>query len=252
MGAFLNLLVFLVCTLGSDQMAIQRYLATRDLAAARRSLAVHMASELFMGVLLALVGLAVLGYYSAHPAGFGDANSLVASADELLPRFIIEVLPAGFSGLVIAAILSAAMSSLSSGMNSVSAVITTDFVPRVFPQQLNHAQRVRLARWCSVVIGITAVLLSTVVGHLAGNLFEISIRVVNLFTAPVFVLFFLALFVPSATAFSAVVATLVSVAVAVAVGLVGVLGLELLWTAPSALAAGIAAGIAASGFHPRR
>ena len=71
-----------------------------------------MVTEVLMALLLALVGLAVLGYFTARPSAFGEGVSLVKSADELFPRFVVVGLPAGLTGLVIAAILSAAMSSL--------------------------------------------------------------------------------------------------------------------------------------------
>ena len=124
------MLVWMTCTCGADQMAIQRYLATRDVPSARRSFGVHLLTEILMSLLLALVGLAVLGYFTIHPEGLAAGIGLVDQADELLPRFVVTVLPAGLAGLVIAAMLSAAMSSLSSGMNSASAVITTDFIGR--------------------------------------------------------------------------------------------------------------------------
>ena len=67
MGAFLNMAVWMTCTAGADQMAIQRYLSTRDAPSARRSFGVHLLTELLMSLLLAIVGLAVLGYFSVHP-----------------------------------------------------------------------------------------------------------------------------------------------------------------------------------------
>lgn len=242
MGALLNMFVWMTCTAGSDQMAIQRYLATRDVSAARRSFTVHMVTELFMSLLLAAVGLAVLGYFTAFPEIFGKDVSLVASADELFPRFVVVGLPAGLTGLVIAAILSAAMSSLSSGMNSTSAVIVSDFIDRFRHENLSHHAQVRLSRIVSVVMGVIAIVLSMVVGKLTDNLVELCIKVVNLLTSPIFVLFFLALFVPWVKPRGGVAATLVSTGVAVAIAFFKVFNLEMLWTAPCALVAGIAAG----------
>ena len=146
MGALLNMFVWMTCTAGSDQMAIQRYLATRDARAARRSVAVHLVAEVVMVGLLALVGLSVLGYFTARSGTLAYGERLVEGADELFPRFIVMGLPAGLSGLVLAALLSAAMSSLSSGMNSSCAVITTDFLGRFRKAEWTEAQQVRLAQ----------------------------------------------------------------------------------------------------------
>ena len=153
----------------------------------------------------------------------------------------MTVLPAGLSGLVIAAMLSAAMSSLSSGMNSASAVITTDFINRI-KRRASQSEEVRLARNVSVIIGVIAVVLSMFVGQLASNLLELCIKVVNLLTSPLFVLFFLALFVPWAKPRGGIAATVVSIAVAVAIAFFKIGGLEFLWTAPLSFVAGAVVG----------
>jgi hypothetical protein len=95
-------------------------------------------------------------------------------------------------------------------------------------------------------MGALAIALSTVVGSLASNLLELCIKVVNLLTAPLFVLFFLSLFVPWSTPLGGVVATVASVSVAAGIAFFKIFGLEFLWTAPCALVAGIAAGMLAS------
>jgi len=223
-------------------MAIQRYLSTRDAQSARRSFGVHLLTEVVMALLLALVGIAVLGYFTAYPEAAAAGKTLVEQADELLPRFVVTVLPAGLAGLVIAAMLSAAMSSLSSGMNSASAVITTDFIGRFQNVKWSQHENIRIARLASVAIGIVAVLLSLFVGHLASNLLELCIKVVNLLTAPLFVLFFLALFIPWANSRGAAGATVTSIGIAVGIAFFKLGGLEFLWTGPAAFVTGVLAG----------
>ena len=243
MGAFLNMAVWMVCTCGSDQMAMQRYLSTRDAKSARRSLIVHLLTEVLMIGLLAIVGIAVLGYYMAHPEEIKSGATLISQADELLPRFVVTVLPAGLAGLVIAAMLSAAMSSLSSGMNSASAVITSDFLNQRQRKLYSHEQNVRLARLVSILVGIVAVLLSMFVGQLASNLLELCIKVVNLLTAPLFVLFFLALFVPWAKPRGGIASAVASISVAVGIAFFKWGGLEFLWTAPLSFVVGAVVGM---------
>ncbi|HET6575961.1 MAG TPA: sodium/solute symporter [Fimbriiglobus sp.] len=240
-GAFVGMLVWMTCTAGSDQMAIQRYLATRDAAAARRSFAVQLLTTVLSVGLLGLAGLAVLGYFQARPGELPTGWSIVGQADKLMPHFIVIGLPSGLTGLVIAAILAAAMSSLSSGFNSTSAVIVTDFVGRAGGHVLSPRGEVRLARATSILVGVVAVGLSLVVGSLAGNLLELCFKVVNLLTAPIFVLFFLALFVPRATPLGAVAATVSSVSAAVQVNF-GWGGGWFLWAPLAALAAGVSVG----------
>jgi SSS family transporter len=250
-GAFVAMLVWMTCTAGSDQMSIQRYLATRDAASARRSFGIQLLSTVLSMGLLGLAGLAVLGYFQARPEEMKTGWQLAKDADKLMPHFIVIGLPAGLTGLVIAAILAAAMSSLSSGLNSSSTVIVTDFVGRAGGRVMSATEEVRLARYVSVLVGVVAVGLSLVVGGLATNLLELCFKVVNLLTAPIFVLFFLALFVPRATPLAAVAATVASVATAVAVAF-GWDAKWFLWSPPAALLAGVTAGVLASLLPVRR
>ncbi len=242
MGAFLNMLVWMTCTAGADQMAIQRYLATRDASAARWSFGIHLVTEALMSFILGLVGLAVLAYFVAYPPASLQASELIERADELLPLFVVTVLPGGVAGLVIAAMISAAMSSLSSGVNSASAVIMKDFIGCLRSKSLTPNEEVLIARWSAVAVGVIAVLISMFVGQLGTNLLELCVKVVNLLTAPLFVLFFLALFVPWAKPVGAIAATIVSVGLAIAIAFFRLGGLEFLWTGPLSFVAGVVAG----------
>lgn len=248
MGAFLNMFVWMICTSGSDQMAIQRYLSMSNPKVARKAFGIQMIVEIIMGALLGLVGLAVLGYYNAHENQFGVGANLINKADELFPSYIANAMPAGFSGLVIAALFSAAMSSLSSGMNSSSAVIESDFINRFSTHAKSKSNHLNQVRVISAVVGIFAILISTFIGRLGDNLLEIGIKCINLLSAPLFVLFFLALFIRRATPLSGVIATIVSVAVAISITFFNIFNLEFMWSAPCSLLAGIGAGVLTSLF----
>ncbi len=129
-GGFLAAFTWWVCTAGSDQMAIQRYLATRDVRAARRMFNTSLAANALLWPFLAVVGMALLAYFRTRPDMLPDGQTGLDSADKLLPIFIVRDLPVGITGLVIAGLLAAAMSSLSSGLNSACSVVTTDFIDR--------------------------------------------------------------------------------------------------------------------------
>ena len=240
LGAAISAFTWYVCTTGSDQMAIQRFLATRDVRAARRSLITSLVTDALTMGLLGLVGLAVLAFFAANRSLLGGGAPLVDEADRLFPTFVVVGLPAGVSGLVIAAILSAAMSSLSSGVNSACAVVNEDFIGRLGRASGTNGGSVWQVRGISVVVGIVAVALSVLVGCVEGNLIELCFKVVNLLTAPLFVLFFTAMFVPWATPFGALTGLGASVSVAIGIAYFDLLGLSFLWMMPASLLAGIA------------
>ena len=108
----LNYVVWYVCTAGGDQTSVQRFMATQDAKAARLAYATQLCTSVIVGVTLGLVGLALLGYFHAHPERLPEGMSLRENADKVFPHFIAFHLPVGISGLVVAAMFAAAMSSI--------------------------------------------------------------------------------------------------------------------------------------------
>jgi SSS family solute:Na+ symporter len=204
-----------VCTAGSDQMAIQRYLATKDIKAAKRMYLNSILSNAFVTLLLAVLGLALFTYFKVHPDALLSGNSIVDEADTLFPKFIVMGLPAGFSGLVLAGLLAASMSSLSSGINSSAMSIINDFILRFGKRAITTGDQVKMAKYISFGIGFIIVLLSFVVGNIKGNLLEITYKTINSLVAPLFVPFFMAMFVHKAKPTATFIGTLSSGVVAI-------------------------------------
>jgi SSS family solute:Na+ symporter len=250
LSAALAHLTWWICTSSSDQIAVQRYLATRDAKGARQVLLTTLIADAVIYVLLAAVGLALLAYIGASIEGLAATGGGRVEADSLFPRFIATELPTGLSGLIIAGLLAAAMSSLSSGVNSSCSVITTDLLERGRGQILDDRTRLRAARWSSVVVGAIVVLLTSVVSAVEGNLLELAFKIVNLLTAPLFGLFFMAMFVRRATTTGTLIGAAAGLAVAVIINfceeLTGQKGISFVWAMPFSLATQIAVGVAAS------
>ena len=245
-GASLSFFAWWVCTAGADQMAIQRYLATRDAPAARRVFNITLLANIAIWPFLGAVGLALLAYFRVRPEMLPSGKTVLDSADELLPIFIVRGLPAGVSGMIIAGLLAAAMSSLSSGLNSACSVITTDFVDRFRKQRGTEGSHVRLATFISLAVGVVVVTLGTLVGQVEGNLLQLCHKVANVLTAPLFLLFFMAMFIPWATSFGTLVGTACSVAAAIAVAYGEVFGLTFIWMMPVSFIVGAAVAMLAS------
>jgi SSS family solute:Na+ symporter len=245
-GAALSQFCWYICTAGSDQMAVQRYLATKNSSQARRMFAISLICDACVAVLLVLIGLTLFAYFSRRPDMLPDGETLVSGADQLFPRFIVTGLPAGVTGLVIAGLAAAAMSSLSSGVSSTSSVVTIDWIDRFRTRKFNEQAKVRVARVMSWVIGAVIVVLSLFALGIGGNLYEKAFKFINLFTAPLFVLFFMAMFVPRATTWSAWAAGLASWGTAVLIAYTKLTGLSFFWIMPLALFVGVIVGGIAS------
>ena len=138
------------------------------------------------------------------------------------------------------------MSSMSAGLNSVSSVIAEDIVKRFRKKTAPAPDPLKQLKKLSYLTGVIVMALSFFVGEVPGNLLDVIMKVVNLFVAPLFVLFFMALFVPFATGRATFWAGIIGVAVAIAVAFWGVFGITVLWIMPVSLVTGIVAGIVLS------
>lgn len=221
LGAILNMFIWHTCTAGGDQTSVQRFMSTGNLRSARRAILTQMCVGILVTVTLAFVGFALLGYFSAFPERIPDGMSLKDNADDLFPHFIAHHLPVGVSGLVVAAMFAAAMSSMDSGVNSITAVVLTDFCDRLGRPLKDERSRVRLARVLALTIGVIVVLGSSQMGRVPGNITAVTQKTSNLLTTPIFALFFFAMFVPFARPLGVWVGAILGVATASAVAFSG-------------------------------
>jgi sodium-coupled monocarboxylate transporter 8/12 len=117
-----------------------------------------------------------------------------------LPYFVVTELPAGFAGLLIAAIYAASMSTISAGINSLTSASLIDFYQRLWPQpNLSQPSQLRLARQLTLVYGVLVIVLAFLVQHL-GTLLEASNSVIGLVGGPLLGMFFLGIFSHRVTA----------------------------------------------------
>lgn len=113
---------------GTDQLMVQRLLAAKNLRESRLALLSSGLVILLQFSLFLLAGAGLYVFYMQHPPSVA-----FASADRIFPSFIVEQMPVGISGLLVAAILAAAMSNLSAALNSLSSTSVIDFYLRWRP-----------------------------------------------------------------------------------------------------------------------
>ena len=254
-GSMLSVFLWTVATAAGDQVAVQRYRATENATAARRAIAIQLAVATIVGVTLGLVGIALLGYYQAHPELLPRDTTLRLQADELFPFFIANQLPPVVTGLVVSGLFAAAMSSIDSGVNSITAVVMTDFLDRFGLKPSTEAKRLLFARLLAVAIGGIIVMTSGLIQYIPGNFMALTNKTVNLLSVPIALLFFFALFVPFSNAGGVWIATIASVSVAVLIAFSGVFfgvnpntgndPISFQWIQPAALLTGVIVGLAA-------
>jgi SSS family transporter len=110
-GAFLSM-----ASHGSDQLIVQRLLTCKSLKESQKALIASGVMVMFQFALFLILGVMLYAYYNGAPI----------RSDEILPRFIVEGLPTGVSGIIIAGVFAAAMSTLSGSLNSLASATMLD------------------------------------------------------------------------------------------------------------------------------
>ncbi len=254
-SATLSVIIWRVCTAGGDQMAIQHYMATKDVRATRRSYLITCIATAVVTIVLAVLGLALLGYFTRFPEMLAAGVDLKAHADDVFPYFVANLLPVGVAGLVVAAIMAAA-SGMDTGVNAVTAVVMKDFFERAGWNPATEELRLRTTKILSFTIGLLVVAASLLVRYVPGNFLEMTNKLANLETTTIFGLFFLALFVRSATPLGALMGTLYGLTSAVLVAfwdlISGEKPISFLYIGVVGLFFNLSVGYLVSRFGPRR
>ena len=162
---------FTTASHGTDQLIVQRLLAARGQKQSATALISSGVAILFQFALFLTVGVMLWAYYRVPSKTFGGA-------DHIYPTFIVSRMPHGISGVLIAAILAAAMSNLSAALNSLSSSAIMDFYARLRPQTDEKKKmlfsRVATLFWALVLFGLAVIAL-----HKAGRVVEVGLQIAS-------------------------------------------------------------------------
>lgn len=174
---FIFLVLFdVVLTFPKDQVLMQRVLSTRSDRDAGRSVWMFAAIMLPGGFLFYLIGTALFVFYRDNPERLDPLMQL----DATFPLFIAAELPFGVTGLIIAGILAASMSTLSSIMNSVATLASVDFYEK-WADKPDPKTSVRFAEWMTVVTGLIGIGAAWLLSRYdIRSLFDVSIELAGL------------------------------------------------------------------------
>ncbi len=133
---------------GTEQLMVQRLLSAKNLGESRAALLSSWVIILFQFTLFLLIGTALWVFY--RDTGLTPP----AVSDRIYPEFIWNKLPPGIAGLIIAAVLAAAMSNLSAALNSLASTTVMDFLKPLWGESRTEAAYLRLARWATLAWGL--------------------------------------------------------------------------------------------------
>ena len=166
-GAFLT-----TASHGTDQLIVQRLLSARSQRQSQAALLSSGVAILFQFTLFLLIGAMLFVYYKFSPPAEAFTRT-----DTIFPTFIVSRMPHGISGLLISAILAAAMSNLSAALNSLSSTTIVDFYARIVPQS-SEEKRVRYSRIATIAWGILLFLLALLARN-GGKVLEMGLSIAS-------------------------------------------------------------------------
>jgi SSS family solute:Na+ symporter len=169
---------------GTDQVTVQRLMAVKGRRGIFKAILFNAGTDFFVIGLLLFIGIGLFAFYQHNPAMLAEG----IEGDKVLPFYIVSRLPVGVSGLLLAAIFAAAMSSMDSGINSLATVVTTDFVRNLRGGAVDETRDVRLARLLTLGFGALATAMAFAVSRME-HIIQAYTSVISLFSAPVLALF---------------------------------------------------------------
>ena len=226
-GCFLTM-----STHGTDQYLVQRYLCTKKPASA--SLALLSSGAVVLGQFIGFlfIGVLLFAFYSpfnsaeytqAGVAGSGiSANFPFLKGDQVFPNFITEHMPPGLSGLVVAAIFAAA---LSSSLNSIAATAVNDLY-KPFARNKSDGHLVKLAGVLTVVVGIVQILVAVAFIKSGESALGLALSVASLINGPILGVFLVGTFLKRSREIHALVGMLASISLMLYI----LLGTKVAWT----------------------
>ncbi len=150
-GAFLN-----TASHGVDQLIVQRLLAAKNERDSKVALLSSGVVIFFQFALFLVVGIMLFAFYQFHPEVIPNHAELAPpiAGDRIFPTFIVTYLPHGVRGIMIAAILAAAMSNLSSSLNALASTTVVDFYRPFLKKEVAPEKQLRFSRWITVFWGV--------------------------------------------------------------------------------------------------
>ncbi|MFH1892081.1 MAG: sodium:solute symporter [Candidatus Zixiibacteriota bacterium] len=198
---------------GCDQSESQRILTTSDARSAQKALLMNGLLRFVLVLTYCFFGVLLLSFLEKNPTFAATLQGV--QPDFLVPSFLIEYVPKGLLGLVVAGIFAASMSSVDSAMNALSAATWRDFLARQFPKMAAFPQErtVRISRLLTIIWGLIATAFAL---YLSGGMETVIVlvnKIGSAFYGPVLAVFLLGIMTRYANQTGAIVGLLSGVTV---------------------------------------
>ena len=197
-GIFINIQNY-----GIDQNYVQRYMASKTEKDAKRSVLIGGLIYVPVSALFLFIGTALFAYYdsvASLPMELQD----VSKSDRVFPHFIVNVLPVGLSGLLVASIFAAGMSTISTSFNSSATVFLTDYYNKYFKKTASNKESLRVLYISSLIISVVGIAIAIAMINVKSAL-DAWWMLASVFSGGMLGLFLLAVFSKNKNAVGAIV-----------------------------------------------
>lgn len=206
-GLFINLQNY-----GIDQNYIQRYMTTKTDKEAKSSALFGSLLYIPVSLVFFYIGTALYSYYTARPDILPQELRAAGSGDKIFPYFIATGLPAGITGLLIASVFAAGMSTVSTSLNSTATIILNDYYKRYFNTNADERTSMNVLYISSLVFGILGIIIAlALVG--VESLLDAWWSLASIFSGGMLGLFLLGFFIKKAAKVEAVIGVTIGILV---------------------------------------
>jgi SSS family solute:Na+ symporter len=154
-GLFINLQNY-----GIDQNYVQRYMTTETEKQAKSSALFGSLLYIPVSLIFFFIGTALYSYYTAMPQMLPDELRNPAMADKVFPYFIVHGLPVGLTGLLIASVFAAGMSTVSTSVNSTATIVLSDYYKRYFCSEPSEKSSMTVLYSSSLIFGALGIMVA--------------------------------------------------------------------------------------------
>lgn len=206
-GFFINLQNY-----GIDQNYVQRYMASKSDAEAKKSAVWGGLLYVPVSALFLFIGTGLFAYYNLGVGELPENLKNASSGDGIFPYFIVNALPSGLTGLLVASIFAAGMSTISTSFNSTATVFLTDYYNKYFVKSPSEKQSMKVLYISSIVISILGIAIGIAMINVKSAL-DAWWKLASIFSGGMLGLFLLGIFTQFKNAIGAIVGVIAGVVV---------------------------------------
>lgn len=206
-GLFINLQNY-----GIDQNYVQRYMTTETEKQAKSSALFGSLLYIPVSFLFFFIGTALFAYYTARPDLLPESLKNPAVADQVFPYYIVNGLPTGLTGLLIASVFAAGMSTVSTSINSTATIVLTDFYKRYFQPNPSNKASMGILYISSLIFGVLGIVIGLAMINVKSAL-DAWWSLASIFSGGMLGLFLLGYFARKAKSFDAAIGVVIGVLV---------------------------------------